>query len=144
MLNHIDKKNRPTMVDIASKEASQRKATASAKVIFSQEIKERFKKFKVFLILSFSILLFSCGGGGGNTPAPSPNPQTSNSSFSWEVVSPESQGLSAEKVTAAMNFAMNDGQYSQAVLIIKNGKIVAIDKKPMEKIENVIFFKSIN
>ncbi|GIT36226.1 MAG: hypothetical protein Ct9H300mP6_00940 [Gammaproteobacteria bacterium] len=43
MLNHIDKKNRPTMVDIASKEASQRKATASAKVIFSQEIKERFK-----------------------------------------------------------------------------------------------------
>ena len=88
-----------------------------------------FKKFKVFLILSFSILLFSCGGGGGNTPAPSPNPQTSNSSFSWEVVSPESQGLSAEKVTAAMNFAMNDGQYSQAVLIIKNGKIVAEDYK---------------
>ena len=43
MLNHIDNKNRPTMVDIASKEASQRKATASAKVIFSQEIKERFK-----------------------------------------------------------------------------------------------------
>ena len=43
MLNHIDKKNRPTMVDIASKEASQRKATASAKGIFSQEIKERFK-----------------------------------------------------------------------------------------------------
>ena len=88
-----------------------------------------FKKFKVFLILSFSILLFSCGGGGGNTPAPSPNPQTSNLSFSWEVVSPESQGLSAEKVTAAMNFAMNDGQYSQAVLIIKNGKIVAEDYK---------------
>ena len=43
MLNHIDKKNRPTMVDISSKESSQRKATASAKVKFSQEIKERFK-----------------------------------------------------------------------------------------------------
>ena len=43
MLNHIDKKNRPTMVDIASKEASQRKATASAKVIFSQEIKKDLK-----------------------------------------------------------------------------------------------------
>ena len=36
MLNHIDKKNRPTMVDISSKESTQRKATASAKVKFSQ------------------------------------------------------------------------------------------------------------
>ena len=84
-----------------------------------------FKKFKVFLILCFSILLFSCGGGGGNTPAPSPNPQTSNLSFSWEVVSPETQGLSATKVSAAMNFAMEDGRYTQAAIIIKNGKIVA-------------------
>ena len=84
-----------------------------------------FKKFEVCLTLCFSVLLFSCGGGGGNTPAPSPNPQSSNLSFSWEVVSPESQGLSAGKVTAAMNFAMEDGRYTQAAIIIKNGKIVA-------------------
>ncbi len=84
-----------------------------------------FKKFEACLTLCLSVLLFSCGGGGGNTPAPSPNPQSSNLSFSWEVVSPESQGLSAGKVTAAMNFAMEDGRYTQAAIIIKNGKIVA-------------------
>jgi cyclic pyranopterin phosphate synthase len=43
MLNHIDKKNRPTMVDISSKKATPRKATASAKVLFTDAIKERFK-----------------------------------------------------------------------------------------------------
>ena len=43
MLNHIDKKNRPTMVDISSKKATSRKATASAKVLFTDAIKERFK-----------------------------------------------------------------------------------------------------
>jgi len=80
-----------------------------------------FKKFKAFLILSFSIFLFSCGGGGNQTPPPDPPSPT----FSWELVTPESMGLSAEKVTAAMNFAMEDGRYTQAAIIIKNGKIVA-------------------
>ena len=74
-----------------------------------------FKKFKVILIFCYSIFFFSCGGGGGNTPAPQSNSQTSNLTFSWEVVSPESQGLSSSKVTAAMNFAMEDGRYTQAV-----------------------------
>ena len=83
-----------------------------------------FKKFKVILIF-YSIFFFSCGGGGGNTPVLQSNSQTSNLTFSWEVVSPESQGLSSSKVTAAMNFAMEDGRYTQAAIIIKNGKIVA-------------------
>ena len=80
-----------------------------------------FKKFKALLILSFSILLFSCGGGGYQTPPPDPP----NPTFSWELVTSESMGLSAEKVTAAMNFAMEDGRYTQAAIIIKNGKIIA-------------------
>ena len=77
-----------------------------------------------YLFLLIFILLSSCGGGG-NTPATTPDPPVQNPTFSWEVVTPESQGLSAAKVSAAMNFAMEDGRYTQAALIIKNGKIVA-------------------
>lgn len=77
-----------------------------------------------YLFLLIFILLSSCGGGG-NTPSPSPDPPAQNPTFSWEVVTPESQGLSAAKVTAAINFAMEDGRYTQAAIIIKNGKIVA-------------------
>jgi len=77
-----------------------------------------------FLFLLIFILLSSCGGGG-NTPTPSPDPPAQNPTFSWEIVTPESQGLSAAKVTAAINFAMEDGRYTQAAIIIKNGKIVA-------------------
>ena len=43
MLNHIDKKNRPTMVDISSKETTKRSATATAKIIFPEAVKDRFK-----------------------------------------------------------------------------------------------------
>ena len=78
-------------------------------------------KYLFFLVF---IILSSCGGGG-NTPTPTPDPPAQNPTFSWEVVTPESQGLSAAKVTAAMNFAMEDGRYTQAAIIIKNGKIVA-------------------
>ena len=77
-----------------------------------------------YLFLLIFILLSSCGGGG-NTPAPTPDPPARNPTFSWEVVTPESQGLSAAKVTAAINYAMEDGNYTQAAIIIKNGKIVA-------------------
>ena len=77
-----------------------------------------------FLVLLLFIFLSSCGGGG-STPTPTPDPPIQNPTFSWEVVTPESQGLSAAKVNAAMNFATEDGRYTQAALIIKNGKIVA-------------------
>ncbi|MDG2297132.1 MAG: cyclic pyranopterin monophosphate synthase MoaC [Gammaproteobacteria bacterium] len=44
MLNHIDKKNRPTMVDISSKETTKRSATATARIIFPEVIKDRFRE----------------------------------------------------------------------------------------------------
>ena len=75
---------------------------------------------KNFFIISILFVLSSCGGGGsGNTPdIPSVQP------FVWEVVTPESQGLGSAKVQAAINFAMEDGKFTQAAIIIKNGKIV--------------------
>ena len=47
-----------------------------------------------------------------------------------------------KKNTNLLDVGSSPGGWSQvASTIIKNGKIVAIDKKPMEKIKNVIFFK---
>jgi cyclic pyranopterin phosphate synthase len=43
MLNHVDKKNRPTMVDISSKEITKRSATATAKIIFPEVVKDSFR-----------------------------------------------------------------------------------------------------
>ena len=76
--------------------------------------------FRTLIFLSIFLLLSSCGGGGGyNTPSnPLPVP------FTWVVDTPESQGLSSAKVQDALDFAMADGRYSQAAMIIKNGKII--------------------
>ena len=85
-----------------------------------------------FLFLLIFILLSSCGGGG-NTPAPTPDPPAQNPTFSWEVVTPESQGLSAAKVTAAMNFAMEEGRYTQAAIIIKMARLLLSNTEVLER-----------
>ena len=77
-------------------------------------------KFKTSIFLSISIFVLSCGGGGGNNIPSNPLPVP----FTWVVDTPESQGLSSAKVQDALDFAMADGRYSQAAMIIKNGKII--------------------
>ncbi|MDG2229476.1 MAG: cyclic pyranopterin monophosphate synthase MoaC [Gammaproteobacteria bacterium] len=42
MITHVDKKNRPTMVDISDKKVTLRIATASARVQLPKEVKEIF------------------------------------------------------------------------------------------------------
>jgi cyclic pyranopterin phosphate synthase len=42
MITHVDKKNRPTMVDISDKKVTLRIATASARVQLPKEVKETF------------------------------------------------------------------------------------------------------
>ena len=42
MITHVDKNNRPTMVDISDKEVTLRIATASARVQLPKEVKEAF------------------------------------------------------------------------------------------------------
>ena len=83
-----------------------------------------------FLLPLVFILLSSCGGGGNTS---TPDPPVQNPTFSWEVATPESQGLSAAKVTAAMNFAMEDGRYTQAAIIIKNGKLLLSSTEVLER-----------
>ena len=48
-----------------------------------------------------------------------------------------------KKNISLLDLGSSPGGWSQvASSIIKEGKIIAIDKKPMEKIKNVIFFKN--
>ena len=86
---------------------------------------------KTYFYILTSLLFLSCGGGGGYNTFSNPLPVP----FAWENVTPESQGLSSAKVQAAMNLAMTDGRYTQAAMIIKNGKIVAENYKGIETTE---------
>ena len=89
---------------------------------------------KNFFLVAIFFVLSSCGGGGGGNTASTPLVQP----FVWEVVSPESQGLDNAKVQAAINFAMEDGKFTQAAIIIKNGKIVGEQYRGISSAEKTL------
>ena len=96
--------------------------------------------WKKLILYVFCISILSCGGGGGGNSLP--QSEVVSQSFSWQVVSPESQGLDSDKVQAAMNLAMEDGKFSQAAIIIKDGKIVAEQYKSIGTAEKNLILGS--
>ncbi len=86
------------------------------------------QSFPSLLILA---LVSACGGGGGGsadtgaavtTTSPpafeSPHPDI------WDTVSASEAGFDGDALDSAFEYAMTDGFYSQAVLLIKDGKLV--------------------
>ena len=90
---------------------------------------------KVFTIgLSAAVLLQSCGSGGGGgggsgfsdrviteaTPSviQSPHPAV------WEAASPAEIGFDATLLDQAFDYAVTDGFFTQAALVIKDGKLI--------------------
>jgi len=86
------------------------------------------QSFPSLLILA---LVSACGGGGGDsadtgaavtTTSPpafeSPHPDI------WETASASEAGLDEDALDTAFEYAMTDGFYTQAVLLIKDGKLV--------------------
>ncbi len=82
-----------------------------------------------YLSLIVAISLQACGGGGGGstppssvvTPPPvfeSPHPDT------WETQSPADAGFNAAALSDAFDYAMQDGAFTQAVLVIRDGKLI--------------------
>ena len=96
------------------------------------------------------VLLFACGGGGGGSdPAPPPPAGTGAGTdtpastagcavevdggpfepawpgLDWESRSPESQGLCPDDIDSAMDYAFKAGNDTGAVLVVRNGYIVA-------------------
>ena len=101
----------------------------------------------MFRVITFlvSALLISCGGGGSGSdnsvnviPPITPTPTTGCSvsfeagpftkvwpGLSWETATPESQGMCPDNINEAMDYAFQDGNFTGAVIVIRNGYIVA-------------------
>ena len=101
----------------------------------------------MFRVITFlvSALLVSCGGGGSGSdnsvnviPAITPTPTTGCSvsfeagpftkvwpGLSWETATPESQGMCPDNIVEAMDYAFQEGNFTGAVIVIRNGYIVA-------------------
>ena len=101
----------------------------------------------MFRVITFlvSALLLSCGGGGSgsdnsvNVSPPITSTPTTGCSvsfesgpftkvwpgLSWETATPESQGMCPDNIVEAMDYAFQDGNFTGAVIVIRNGYIVA-------------------
>ena len=87
---------------------------------------------RILSLTTVFVFLVACAGGGsGGTTVQNPIPEPPAPSepepispFEWELASPESLGVDPEKIQNAISYAMEDGLYSQAILVVKNGKIV--------------------
>ena len=101
----------------------------------------------MFRVITFlvSALLVSCGGGGSgsdnsvNVSPPITSTPTTGCSvsfesgpftkvwpgLSWETATPESQVICPDNIVEAMDYAFQDGNFTGAVIVIRNGYIVA-------------------
>ena len=72
---------------------------------------ESFRKLLYFYLIFF---LVSCGGGGNSPSAPDPvvPNQYPTHPLIWDVVTPESAGMSSSKLDQAFDYAFQDGAYT--------------------------------
>ena len=92
----------------------------------------RHQIFFLFKSLALSAFLSSCGSGSNQSSTPSNDLAQSeainedeSSSFFWEVVDPEEAGFDAEALENAFEYAFDERFNTQALLIVRGGKIVA-------------------
>ena len=82
-----------------------------------------------YLSLIVALSLQACGGGGGGSTPPSPvvTPPTSFGSphpETWETQSAADAGFNATALSDAFDYAMQDGTFTQAALVIRDGKLI--------------------
>ena len=81
------------------------------------------------LALVAALSLQACGGGSGGSAAPSPVITPPPSFVSphpdiWETQSASDAGFSATALSDAFDYAMQDGSFTQAAIVIRDGKLV--------------------
>ena len=80
-------------------------------------------------LLIFAILS-ACGGGGGSTDTSVTVPPSSPPAFEsphpdiWETASASEAGFDEDALDSAFEYAVTDGFYTQAVVLIKDGQVV--------------------
>ena len=80
-------------------------------------------------LLIFAILS-ACGGGGGSTDTSVTVPPSSPPDFEsphpdiWETASASEAGFDEDALDSAFEYAVTDGFYTQAAVLIKDGKLV--------------------
>ena len=80
-------------------------------------------------LLIFGILS-ACGGGGGSTDTSVTVPPSSPPAFEsphpdiWETASASEAGFDEDALDSAFEYAVTDGFYTQAVVLIKDGQLV--------------------
>ena len=76
------------------------------------------------------LLLYACGGGSGSTEATVAVTTASPPAFEsphpdiWETASASEAGFDEDALESAFEYAVTDGFYTQAALLIKDGKLV--------------------
>ena len=92
----------------------------------------RHQFFFLFKSLALSAFLSSCGSGSNQSSTASNDlvqseviNEDESSSFFWEVVDPEEAGFDAEALENAFEYAFDERFNTQALLIVRGGKIVA-------------------
>lgn len=76
-----------------------------------------------------ALILQACGGGGSSSPAPAPvvTPPPSFESphpDNWETQSATDAGFDESALSDAFDYAMRDSSFTQAALVVRNGKLV--------------------
>jgi CubicO group peptidase (beta-lactamase class C family) len=78
-------------------------------------------------LLLFVVLVASCGGSGNSGQSrvsPTIPSTTPTHPIVWDIATPESVGMSKVILDEAFRYAMEDGSYTQAAVVIKDGKLV--------------------
>jgi CubicO group peptidase (beta-lactamase class C family) len=78
-------------------------------------------------LLLFVFLVASCGGSGNSGQSrvsPTIPSTTPSHPIVWDIATPESVGMSKAILDEAFRYAMEDGSYTQAAVVIKDGKLV--------------------
>ena len=85
--------------------------------------------FTRILFIAFSFIVVSCGNGSSSDMSSTDNPIDSQTypthPFIWDVVTPETVGMNSSYLDSALDYAFRDGSYTQAVVVIKDGKLIA-------------------
>ena len=85
--------------------------------------------FPRLLFIGFLFLVMSCGNDSSSNMSSTDSAVNSQTYPShpivWDVVTPETVGMNSSYLDSALDYAFRDGSYTQAVVVIKDGKLIA-------------------